>query len=103
MPGAARGAGRDRVQSIDGTGKKCRVPMRTATLACSTNVIVNGIGIVRIGDRVAPHPRTGCSIDTSSLSRASIKVLVNNRGAGRMGDIYGPNTIVSGSTNVIIG
>jgi len=103
MPGAARGAGRDNVQSVDGTGKKCRVPMRTRTLACSTNVLINGIGAVRIGDRVAPHPRSGCSIDTSSLSRASRKVLINGRGAGRMGDAYGPNTIVSGSTNVIIG
>jgi uncharacterized Zn-binding protein involved in type VI secretion len=42
-------------------------------------------------------------LDTSSLSRASMKVLVNGRGAGRMGDAYGPNVIVSGSSNVIIG
>ena len=103
MPGAARGAGRDSVQSFDGTGKKCAVPMRTSTMACSTNVIVNGIGAVRIGDRVAPHPRRGCSLDTSSLSRASMKVLINGRGAGRMGDAYGPNVIISGSSNVIIG
>jgi uncharacterized Zn-binding protein involved in type VI secretion len=103
MPGAARGAGRDSVQSFDGTGYKCRVPMRTSTMGCSTNVIVNGIGAVRIGDTVAPHPRSGCMLDTSSLSRASMKVLVNGRGAGRMGDAYGPNVIVSGSSNVIIG
>lgn len=103
MPGAARGAGRDRVQSVDGTGYKCRVPMSTRTLGCSTNVLINGIGVVRIGDSVAPHPRSGCSLDTSRLSRSSRKVLINGRGAGRMGDSYGPNTIVSGSTNVIIG
>jgi uncharacterized Zn-binding protein involved in type VI secretion len=103
MPGAARGAGRDRVQSVDGTGKKCRVPMGTRTLSCATNVIVNGIGVVRIGDRVAPHPRSGCSLDKSVLTKSSRKVIVNGRGAGRMGDKYGPNTIVSGSVNVIIG
>ena len=103
MPGAARGVGRDRVQSVDGTGYKCRVPMMTRTLSCSANVLVNGIGVVRIGDKVAPHPRSGCSLDTSSLTRSSRKVIINGRGAGRMGDAYGPNTIVSGSSNVIIG
>jgi uncharacterized Zn-binding protein involved in type VI secretion len=103
MPGAARGVGKDRVQSFDGTGYKCRVPMITRTLACSTNVLINGAGAVRIGDRVAPHPRSGCSLDVSTLSRGSLKVLINGRGAGRMGDAYGPNVIISGSTNVIIG
>ena len=103
MPAAARGVGRDRVQSVDGTAYKCRVPMITSTLSCSANVLVNGIGIVRTGDKVAPHPRSGCTLDTSVLTRSSTKVIVNGRGAGRMGDAYGPNTIVSGSLNVIIG
>ena len=103
MPGAARGAGTDSVLSDDGSGYKCRAPMSTSTMEASTNVLVNGIGSVRIGDRVAPHPRSGCSLDTSALSRASSKVLVNGRGMGRMGDIYGPNTITSGSSNVIVG
>ena len=103
MPAAARGAGRDRVQSFDGTGYKCRVPMSTRTMGCSTNVLVNGIGAVRLGDSVAPHPRSGCMLDTSRLSKGSLRVLINGRGAGRFGDMYGPNVIVSGSTNVIIG
>lgn len=103
MPAAARGSGKDRVKSDDGTGDKCRFPMMTRTMACSSNVIINGRGSVRIGDKVAPHPKSGCSLDKSRLSKASKKVLVNGRGAGRLGDKYGPNTITSGSSNVIIG
>lgn len=103
MPGAVRGAGVDRVMSVDGTGKKCAFPMQTSTLDCSPKVIINGMGAVRIGHKVAPHPRGGCSLDTSVLSTGSKKVMIAGAGAGRMGDKYGPNTIVSGSPNVIIG
>lgn len=100
---AARGIGRDTVLSVDGTGYKCLSPMKTYTMGCSINVLVNGVGVVRLGDAVAPHPMVGCTLDRSVLISSSAKVLANGRGVGRMGDTYGPNVIVSGSPNVIIG
>ena len=102
MPNAARGNGVDSVSSPDGAGYLCASPMTTATNECSGNVFVNSIGSVRIGDKVAAHPKAGCGPDLSGLSTSSPNVFVNGKGMGRLGDVYGDNTITSGSPNVIV-
>jgi uncharacterized Zn-binding protein involved in type VI secretion len=104
MPGAARGNGADSVLSATGTGDSCAFPMTTATDKCSSNVLANGIGIVRAGDQVAPHPAAGCGPDNSTLTSFSSTVFINGSGAGRVGDQYtSDNIITSGSGNVLIG
>lgn len=104
MPAAARGNGVDSVLSKTGSGDNCRNPTGTSTAACSFKVFAEGTGIVRIGDQVASHNKTGCSTDTSVLSTASSKVFIETLGAGRIGDAYsGDNTITSGSQKVFFG
>lgn len=103
MPEAARGDGTETVASPDGSGPGCVNPLTTATDECSAKVFAEGIGIVREGDQVAVHPKAGCSDDTSVLTTFSSKVTIEGRGAGRKGDMYGDNTITSGSSKVNIG
>ena len=102
MPAIARANGSDTVQSPDGTGYKCRVPMTTSTgSATQSKVRASGIFVVVQGDPVAPHPRSGCAPDTSTLSSFSSKVKAAGSWVGRIGDTYGDNTITSGSTKVM--
>lgn len=104
MPAIARGNGKDVVLSKTGQGKGCKGPLITTTNECSPNVFVNGAGIVRIGDMVAPHNKAGCINDDSTLSVGSSRVFVNGKPVGRIGDQYTPdNIIISGSTNVFSG
>lgn len=103
MPAAARGNGTDSVASKTGSGRNCRYPVTTSTNICSANVFVDGIGSVRAGDVVMPHPYVGCGVDAFPLTSFSGNVYVNGKGAGRLGDQYtGDNTIVSGSGTVFI-
>jgi len=105
MPAAARGNGVDSVLSQTGSGLNCAFPLVTSTDECSSNVFVNGTGIVREGDRVTPHAALGCTpIDQSPLTTFSSTVFINNKGAGRLGDQYtSDNTITSGSPNTFVG
>jgi uncharacterized Zn-binding protein involved in type VI secretion len=101
MPAVTRAG--DRVISPDGSGKKCRFPMRTSVgQVNSVNVYVNGILVPVSGNLVAPHPKSGCSPDTSTLSGSS-KVFVGGQGIGRLGDKYGDNIVTKGSSNVFAG
>jgi len=102
MPAVARAYGNDTVLSPDGAGYKCRVPMNTSTsFSQQSKVRVQGIFVVVAGDPVAPHPRSGCVPDTSTLSSYSSKVRAVGKGIGRIGDRYGDNTIISGSSKVL--
>ena len=104
MAAAARSSGQDRVFSRTGVGRGCGSPMQTVTGPGSSTVLINGVGAIRIGDRVGVHPRAGCSTDISTLSSSSSTVFVEGRGVGRIGDEYtSDNVIISGSTNVFIG
>ncbi len=101
MPAVSRAG--DRVISPDGSGKKCRFPMRTSVgQVNSVNVYVNGILVPVSGNLVAPHPKSGCSPDTSTLTGSS-RVFVGGQGIGRLGDKYGDNIITKGSSNVFAG
>lgn len=104
MPAVARGDHQDSVISKTGTGDNCDDPVTTSTDERSDKVFVEGTGVVREGDRVAPHNKSGCSTDTSVLTSFSSKVFVQGKRIGRIGDQYtGDNTIISGSSRVFAG
>lgn len=104
MPAAARGDGDDSVISKTGTGDECKKPVGTSTDECSSTVFIEGTGVVREGDQVAPHNKAGCSNDSSTLTSFSSKVFANGKGIARIGDQYGSdNTITSGSSKVFAG
>lgn len=103
MPAVARAG--DTVISQDGTGYKCRMPMETSVGEVNSNsVYANGILIVVLGKTITPHPKSGCSVDTSTLSSSSSTVFIGGLGVGRIGDDYGGvNTISQGSPTVFAG
>ena len=102
MPAIARYG--DLVSSPDGAGRNCANPLITSVGEVnSNNVYSNGILIVVKGNQITPHNKVGCSIDTSTLSTHSNTVFIGGLGVGRIGDLYGNNTIISGSPNVFSG
>ena len=102
MPAISRQG--DSVLSPDGAGYKCRMPLKTSVGQVNSNeVYVNGILIVVQGNTVAPHPKSGCTLDTSTLSSYSSTVFAGNKGIGRIGDQYSDNTITQGSPTVFAG
>lgn len=106
MPEVARGDRVDQVRSQTGSGNKCAFPTLTSTDERSPNVRVNGVGAVRLGDKVLSHSAAGCVPESPPLSTASKTVRVNGRGIGRKGDNYvgsGYNLIETGSSNVRAG
>lgn len=101
MSFVATGSGSLIVQSLTGIGDNCADPVATTTGECSTKVFVQGIGVVREGDKVFPHPKLGCDVDESVLTTFSAKVKIEGRGLGRLGDYYtGDNQIVEGNVKV---
>ena len=103
MPAVAR-AGHSVLSQDGGPGKNCPTPMKTSVAQVNEkSVFANGILIVVAGNTIAPHPKRGCSVDTSTLSGYSSTVKIGGKGVGRFGDDYGPNTITAGSGNVFAG
>lgn len=103
MPKVARGDSADTVASDTGSGVGCPDPLTTSTDACSGNVFVNGIGVVRKDDAVKSHSQSGCTPESPGLSTYSGNVFANTKNIGRLGDDYlgdGSNIISSGSSNV---
>lgn len=88
MAGIATGDGGNPVLSATGSGVGCASPLTSATLECSSNVFIGGKGVVREGDKMAVHTRSGCSTEQPALSTFSSKVKVNGKGVGRVGDNY---------------
>lgn len=105
MPSVARMSSTDTVDSPDGSGICCASSSVQSTDAGSGNVFANGIGVVRLGDTMIPHPFPGpcCVIHAPALSSSSGSVFVNGKGIGRLGDDYSGHVISSGSGNVIAG
>ena len=102
MPAVARAG--DSVMSQDGTGYKCRQPMQTSVGEVCDKVKADGIFVVIVGKKISPHPKSGCSLDESTLSSGSGKVHVQGKPVGRIGDDYGGiNTITAGSSKVMAG
>ena len=111
MPLVARKAANDIVKCVDGTPAsecspgvpKCDGPSTQATDAGSSDVFVEGIGVVRIGDTMIPHPAPvcGCGAHAPALSAASAYVYANGRRIGRIGDLYSPGHVIdSGAPTV---
>jgi uncharacterized Zn-binding protein involved in type VI secretion len=101
--GIARKDGVDTVYSPHGTGYKCLSPTIQKTDKGSSDVFVNGTGVVGAGDAMITHPAPGCTPHAPGLSTYSSSVFVNGKGVGRVGDTYGEHTITSGSSNVFGG
>jgi len=106
MPGIARKAGTDSVDTVHGAtgGNRCNAaPTTTSTDAGSSNVLVNGIGVVREDDVVTAHnDGSSCVTHTPKLASFSSTVKVNGKGVGRLNDTYSCGAkITSASGNVI--
>jgi len=85
------------------TADPCGAPPR-ASAEFSSNVLANGKGIVRIGDKYIPHPCPLSPPHVGVATGGSSTVLVNGKGAHRIGDaISCGSTGNSGSSNVLIG
>ena len=88
MPGVARGNGVDTVHSETGTGRNCNSPVDTTTGECSSDVFVNGTGVVRQGDKVFPHNKSGCTTDESVVTDGSSTVFVNGKEIDRNSEYF---------------
>ena len=106
MPEIARKDMIDQVASPDGTGVCSASPSTQFTDEGSSNVKVEGYGVVRQGDKMKIHNFAGPG-DTPHqpvLTTYSNKVFVNGKGVGRKGDLYGSDHPIStGSSKVIVG
>ena len=75
--------------------------------AGSPNVFVNGVAWSRAGDNNTPHLKPGgpsCPGHAAPISSGSSTVIVNGKGAGRVGDsISGCTSVAAGSPNVFAG
>ena len=82
----------------------CSTPNR---MVGSPNVKVNNIPWSRQGDINTPHLfpcPPGCCVHTAPIAVGSRTVIVNGKGAGRIGDgISGCTSVAQGSPNVIAG
>ena len=98
MPAVARGNARDQVQTRHGCDST------TTTRECSNNVLVNGIGVHRFGDRNTTHAipcGDSCCSHSKPINRGSPNVYANNKKIARVGDSYsGCGVVNSGSNNV---
>jgi uncharacterized Zn-binding protein involved in type VI secretion len=98
MPAVCRGFG------VDVDLVHCSLPSR---VGASINVLVNGIGVSRQGDFNDPHlypVGIFCFFHAAPIAIGSLRVRVNGRGCGRIGDIVAGCTVVaSGSFNVFAG
>ena len=73
----------------------------------STDVLANGRGVARIGDKSGPHLMPAgkkCKPHTSTIANGAAQVLVNGRPAARIGSGLTMCTrIISGSLDVLVG
>ena len=72
----------------------------------SSNVLVNGIGVSRQGDNNTGHvlPPAPCPGHAAPITTGSLKVIVNGKGCGRVGDaITGCTKVAEGYAKVIAG
>ena len=83
------------------TSHGCFPPTTLAT--ASSNVLINGIGAVKVGDSIIPHccPVSGCHDGTQSSG--SPNVITNGNSQARVGDsISCGDSNADGSPNVIV-
>jgi uncharacterized Zn-binding protein involved in type VI secretion len=100
MPAVARNDGTDTIATNHGCDST------TVTDEGSSDVFVNGKGVVRAGDLCEVHLIPAgivCVPHTVPLSTYSSTVFVNGKGVGRLGDFYNGHEITSGSSDVFAG
>ena len=95
MPLIARGNGVDNVITTHGAkvpgsgiGMGCSLHTTQKTEACSPNVFINEVGVVRLNDAMITHKAPNCFPHTPLLNGGSSTVFVNGLGVGRHGDSY---------------
>lgn len=106
MPEVARKGGTDKVNTVHNSiGSKCKdAPKIIATDAGSSDVFAEGVGVVRVGDKVQIHNQPGCIPHAPTLAVGSGTVFANNKALGRKGDTYGGGEkITTGAATVIAG
>jgi uncharacterized Zn-binding protein involved in type VI secretion len=105
MPGIARKGGTDSVNTVHGAtgGIRCNAsPTTVATSDGSSNVFVNGIGVVREGDVVQSHNNgSACSTHAPGLVSFSANVKVNGKGVGRLNDTYGCGAKITSASSTV--
>jgi uncharacterized Zn-binding protein involved in type VI secretion len=102
MPAIARKD--DTVLSPDGNGKNCAFPLQTTVGEVNDKSVRANSRLIPVqGNKVTPHPKSGCSIEEPPLSTFSSTVRIGGKGVGRIGDRYGINIITQGSENVFAG
>lgn len=70
----------------------------------SPNVLINGRGAGRVGDRYSPHGCVTHSAHPDSIAAGSSSVFINGLPAARVGDAVSlAGTVRDGSGNVFIG
>jgi uncharacterized Zn-binding protein involved in type VI secretion len=113
MPEVARKSAVDLVASPDGNPGTpcdppkviCDVPSTQATAAGSSDVFIEGIGVVRENDAMISHPAPvcGCAPHAPVLTSFSSRVYANGLRIGRIGDDYSAHVIITGAATVIDG
>lgn len=104
MPPVSHANQQDSVFSPTGSGYKCLSPVTTSTgAATQSRVFADGKLVCHGGDVITPHAIGGCGLDSQSLSSVSSRVFAAGAGIGRIGDLYGDNSIISGSSRVFAG
>lgn len=84
------------------TGHDSCPPVQLAE--CSSDVIINGKGCGRLGDRYVPHACKEHGSHVGIISSASSTVFVNGRGIARIGDsVNCGGSVAQGSENVFAG
>ena len=74
--------------------------------AGSSNEFVNGIGVSRQGDNNTSHelPPAPCPSHQAAITTGSLKVKINGKGCGRVGDAITDCTkVAEGYAKVIVG
>lgn len=72
----------------------------------SPDVICNGLGISRVGDKNTTHllPGSPCPSHAAPIESGSASVIVNGQGCGRIGDpITNCTSVAQGSPDVFAG
>lgn len=97
MPLICRGQGTAQVATDHVNPPGCSSPSVQTSNESSSNVFVEGVGVVRLGDTMNPHstPTNKCKPHSPPLASGSPNVFVNGVAVGRVGDTYaGPGAHV---------
>ena len=106
MPEVARKDGTDQVDTVHNSiGTQCKdAPSTIVTDEGSKNVFAEGVGVVRVGDKVQVHNLPGCIPHAPPLDVGSKTVFANGKAIGRKDDTYAAGEkILSGANTVIAG